>query len=99
MLVKSISLIKNSAKLAQIAGSTRQVWHRLMTWLMDSQEIRIRSITTPLGQSLWDIYDPTTQQSIQRLSEEDVRIWLEERYDAQPEPDFRFQMWAVDARL
>jgi hypothetical protein len=51
----------------------------LVRALTDSQQIRIWTKPTSAG-SVWFAYDPATRQTVQRLSEADLRVWLEKRY-------------------
>ncbi len=65
------------------AYSLNQGLKRLGQWLLasliDSQQVRIWTKNTRAG-VLWCAYDPTTQRSVERCSEADLRAWLEERY-------------------
>ena len=51
----------------------------LVNFLTDTQQLRIWTKSTRTD-TLWFAYDPTTDQTISRTSEEGLRIWLEQRY-------------------
>ncbi|MDJ0703875.1 MAG: hypothetical protein QNJ46_11400 [Leptolyngbyaceae cyanobacterium MO_188.B28] len=40
----------------------------------------IREVRTLDGQTQFNAYDPLTNQRIRRASEEEIRVWLEQRY-------------------
>jgi hypothetical protein len=57
----------------------KQLGNWLLHSLTNSQQIRLWTKPTPAG-NVWFAYDPTTGQTVQRLSEADMRSWLEKRY-------------------
>ncbi|MEM8602625.1 MAG: hypothetical protein AAGF24_02155 [Cyanobacteria bacterium P01_H01_bin.121] len=48
--------------------------------LQHPSELRVWSTVDPFGRKLWNAYDPVTRQSITRLSENKMRVWIESRY-------------------
>ena len=54
---------------------------RLMSYFSGSSEPQIRQRTYG-DQLVWHVYDPVTQQETQFSSEQEVRIWLDQRYSA-----------------
>jgi len=58
-----------------------QVFQRVLGWFAPSHEPHIWSTTANDGQTCWHIYDPMYQQRLTMVSEEEVRIWLDERYN------------------
>ncbi|MBE9076259.1 hypothetical protein IQ241_02930 [Romeria aff. gracilis LEGE 07310] len=46
------------------------------------QDPRIQARSSQDGQTLFDAYDPVTQQRIRGVSEAGLRAWLEQRYYA-----------------
>ena len=64
-------------------ASEHGLFKRLGSWLLafftDAQQIRIWTKETPSG-LIWYAYDPATQRRISRVSEGDLRVWLEARH-------------------
>jgi hypothetical protein len=60
------------------------IWNRIgqtvRHWLNTSPEPRVR-MKYSAGQAHWRVYDPTTQRSERFETEQEVRIWLEQRYN------------------
>lgn len=46
----------------------------------DSSQLRVWHICDREGKIWWSAYDPNTRQFINRVSEEQIRIWIERRY-------------------
>ncbi|MBD1911171.1 MULTISPECIES: hypothetical protein [unclassified Leptolyngbya] len=55
--------------------------YRLMSYFSGSSEPQIRQRTYG-DQLVWHVYDPMTQQQMQFSSEQEVRMWLDQRYSA-----------------
>lgn len=51
----------------------------LIAFFTNNQQMRIWTKDTRTG-TLWFAYDPTTEQTVSRTSEEGLRIWLEQRH-------------------
>lgn len=59
---------------------TLQQWgERLSAGLVRGLEPQITQTATPAG-SIWKVYDPSDEQTRWFDSEQEVRIWLEQRY-------------------
>lgn len=48
--------------------------------LTASSQLRVWHICDPEGKIWWSAYDPITKQFINRVSEEQICIWIERRY-------------------
>jgi hypothetical protein len=57
-----------------------QIGQTFRHWLNTSPEPRVR-MKYHAGQTYWQVYDPTTQRSEQLATEQEVRVWLEQRYN------------------
>ncbi|MBD0335378.1 MAG: hypothetical protein ICV62_07815 [Cyanobacteria bacterium Co-bin13] len=57
---------------------------RLLETVLDKlaprEQPQIRRYTTRQGEPAWTVYDPVDGSTHRFSSEEDVRIWLEQRY-------------------
>ena len=64
-------------------ASEHGLLNRLGSWLLafftDAQQVRIWTKETKAG-LVWYAYDPATQRRVSHVSEADLRVWLEERY-------------------
>lgn len=59
----------------------KSLGYRWMSYFSGSTEPQIRQRT--YGDRLvWHVYDPATQQQMQFNSEQEVRVWLDQRYSA-----------------
>ena len=56
------------------------LWQSVVTFLETSSEPQVWTKGKDY-QTQWHVFDPATGQSAQFSSEEDVRVWLEERYN------------------
>jgi hypothetical protein len=70
----------NKRKTRKLSSFFHQFWQHLVTSIVQGQEPRIWQHTDRTGQVWWHGYDPNTGRSICVDSEEEMRIWLEERY-------------------
>jgi hypothetical protein len=55
-------------------------WQSLRNLLSVSDEPRLWQTTDSQGDILWNAYDPKTNHYVEGLTEQNMRIWLEERY-------------------
>jgi hypothetical protein len=53
---------------------------QLLNILSPYEQPRIRCYTTRMGEPAWTVYDPVDRSTHHFNAEEDVRIWLEQRY-------------------
>lgn len=58
----------------------KKLWDYLLEYLTDSSQLRVWYTCDPEGKIWWSAYNPTTKQSINKVSEEQIRIWIERRY-------------------
>ncbi|HEY9700568.1 MAG TPA: hypothetical protein V6D10_25155 [Trichocoleus sp.] len=78
----------NSAQLIQRRTSTCAKWFAplqqwgvsLLRMLAAPSEVRIQKINRD-GSTYWRVYDPASGRSASLASEQEVRIWLEQRYN------------------
>lgn len=63
-----------------IASAAKALWQALMSSLVIGSELQVRKATDSLGQTWWRVYDPITNASADLVSEDDVRVWIEESY-------------------
>lgn len=55
-------------------------WSRIMAFLSVSSDPYIWTAVDASGQVVWNAYDPQAGRRVERLSEREMTIWLEERY-------------------
>lgn len=72
---------QKQAKYFNVFSLLNRFLQHLATDLVQGQEPRIRQTTDRVGKTWWHGCDPVTGRSVCRESEEEMRIWLEERYD------------------
>jgi len=73
-----------STIVTKAASGLRNIWQALLTYCSTSNDLRVWTTTNIAGQSIWKAYDPTTQTQVEFVSEQELRVWLEERYYHQP---------------
>jgi len=69
----------------KVVTSLRNIWQALLTYSLTNPELRVWTTTDATGQLVWKVHDPVTQARMEFASEQDLRIWLEERYYQTPE--------------
>ncbi|MEM0979721.1 MAG: hypothetical protein AAGH78_05535 [Cyanobacteria bacterium P01_H01_bin.58] len=67
----------NSTRLWQ---ALRRLGGQLVHVLAFGEEPRIRTRQDQNGQTVFDAYDPVTHRHIRNVSEDTLRLWLEQRY-------------------
>lgn len=79
---KSSSFFKiKQVQLSSFASSiSKGLWKGLETLFLKGSEPKIHQMRNAKGKLIFKVYDPSTQQSNRFESEEEVRIWLEQRY-------------------
>ena len=65
----------------QLSRGIRHLSGRLISALTTAHEPKVHKIRTRDGQTRFDAYDPVTNEHIRAVSEENVRIWLEQRHN------------------
>lgn len=68
-----------SSGASEQAGLLKQVGNWLLAFFTDAQQVRIWTKATKAG-TIWYAYDPATQRHVSRVSEADLRVWLEKRH-------------------
>jgi hypothetical protein len=56
------------------------LWQFLARRLTDSPQLRVWHTYDDQGNIWWSAYNPKTGQSIHQISEEQIRVWIEQRY-------------------
>lgn len=56
------------------------IWQQFAKTLIQSEQPMIRLSKNKAGEIRWSVYDPITGWDVILYSEEEVRIWLEQRY-------------------
>ncbi len=62
-------------------GAIAQRW---LTQMTGSTDPRITQTYDSDGHPLWNVYDPVTHTTTALASEQEVRIWLDQRYNQMP---------------
>ncbi|MGF1481334.1 MAG: hypothetical protein ACFB4I_17935 [Cyanophyceae cyanobacterium] len=61
------------------------IWQGLIAALVKPPELQVWCTTDRHGRLWWNAYDPHTGRSLTRVSEEQMRVWLEQRHlDSSP---------------
>ncbi|MEM9267183.1 MAG: hypothetical protein AAGA46_16830 [Cyanobacteria bacterium P01_F01_bin.13] len=60
--------------------SSKSFWDSVLKLAIGSSEPVVEQRQDSKGQTVYTIYDPTTQQQVNGLSEAEARTWLEQRY-------------------
>jgi hypothetical protein len=58
----------------------KKIGRSLIQFLSSSAELQVWQELDEQGDTSWSAYDPTTQQSVHHLSEQQMRIWIEQRH-------------------
>jgi hypothetical protein len=66
--------------LATLTLRVKRFWTEILTELGQTQEPHVWQTTGRQGQIHWCVYDPNTGDTLEQLTEQEVRIWLEKRY-------------------
>ncbi|MDV2991144.1 MAG: hypothetical protein N4J56_000798 [Chroococcidiopsis sp. SAG 2025] len=53
---------------------------QLFTWLFQGNELQVKQRRDRQGNTWWQAFDPTTNQSVSFGSEAEMRSWIEQRY-------------------
>lgn len=66
-------------KESKFFSTLKKIWLLLFTALTDSNELQVWQ-TSDSGKTCWNAYDPATGRSLSLASENELRVWIEERY-------------------
>lgn len=64
----------------RIMSGLRHAVGRVLSWLDGSDEPHVWSTVNPAGQVRWNANDPYSGRQIRDVSENALRVWLEERH-------------------
>ncbi|ARV57744.1 hypothetical protein BZZ01_03015 [Nostocales cyanobacterium HT-58-2] len=84
LLYKELELIdveESEIKASQVTLKSKigRLWELLLGKHKRASELRIWHTGDAAGNILWSAYDSITRQSVQGLSEAEMRIWIEQR--------------------
>ncbi|MCU0533438.1 MAG: hypothetical protein MUD14_06040 [Hydrococcus sp. Prado102] len=57
-----------------------QLWELMFESSIGLRELQVSSERDRWGNTLWSAYDPLTGRSISQITEEQMRIWIEQQY-------------------
>lgn len=63
-----------------ILNKLGHVWQSVLAIAAGNQEPRVKQHSDRHGNPFWNVYDPVSGQLARFNSEEEVRLWLEQRY-------------------
>ena len=66
----------------KVAQGLKTMMEQLLRVFAPDNTPKVRTVQTRKGEIWFDVYDPVTQQRLNNRSEEGLRIWLEQRYNA-----------------
>lgn len=74
---------------------------KLIYWLVVKPELTVKQKVDCGSNAIWYVYDSTTERSASLASEEEVRIWIEERfyYPNRPSQDALMNFDCYQVRL
>ncbi|NJL90365.1 MAG: hypothetical protein HC916_11675 [Coleofasciculaceae cyanobacterium SM2_1_6] len=76
-----VSISKKLANLAQVCvKSCKDAGASLIHFMTRPNEIRVWQVVDRHGETCWKAYDPYTNTTSYLGSENDLRVWLEQRY-------------------
>lgn len=76
-----ISLTQKLTNISQALATTfKDAGVSLVQYLTRPNEVRIWQVSDRQGESYWKAYDPYTNTTNYLNSENDLRVWLEQRY-------------------
>jgi hypothetical protein len=58
----------------------KKIGRSLIQFLSSSKELQVWQELDEQGDPSWSAYDPITKQSIHHISEQQIRIWIEQRH-------------------
>lgn len=64
----------------RLSAKLNDIWQHALSYFYTSSEPRIWQTEDSFGRPAWSAYDPMTGRSIEQVSVQDLRIWLEERH-------------------
>lgn len=58
----------------------KKLWRSLVTALVQRSEMHIWQTADRSGHTWWNVYDPTTGETVRLDSDAEVRAWIEQSY-------------------
>jgi hypothetical protein len=81
---QNLELIPNQApqkgSQRSLGDRLKDIWQRAIAYLETSSEPRVWQTRDVSGQTVWSAYDPIRKRSIEQVSVQEMRAWLEERH-------------------
>lgn len=71
-----IAARSNSVSCRSFQKDLKQLWQGFIAFLAGNSEPKIQRVS----EDNWRVYDPKTNRSLNFTSEQEVRVWLDERY-------------------
>lgn len=68
-----------SAEPLSLAAKLNHLWQRIMAYLGSSNEPHVWQTVDMTGRVYWNAIDPLTGRSIEKVSADTIRVWLEAR--------------------
>ncbi|MBD2055726.1 hypothetical protein H6F88_06795 [Oculatella sp. FACHB-28] len=78
--VELVSRQSPNGKLPKFGAKLNSLWQTMLAHLKVSSEPQVWQTRNTAGEIVWNAYNPTTGQSLDQVSEQEVRAWLEERH-------------------
>lgn len=66
--------------LTTVTGVAKRFWTGMLMAVGRIHEPQIWKTQDRSGQPSWSAYDPSTRKTVENLTEDEMRIWLEKRY-------------------
>ena len=70
--------IKTRFSFSTLWSRLENIWKFLLRYLTESPQLRVWYTCDQEGKIWWSAYDPKTKSSIYQISEEQMRIWIEQ---------------------
>lgn len=70
----------DSSEQPKLIGQLKAIAQKLIHWLVTKPELTVKQKVDCFGNVIWFVYDPMSKRSAHLTSEEEVRIWIEERF-------------------
>ena len=79
---QSVELVSSQPprKTQRLGEKLNSLWQALLAHFKASSEPHVWQSRNALGEVVWNAHNPMTGQSIDQVSEQEVRAWLEERH-------------------
>ncbi|MBD1997644.1 hypothetical protein H6G00_13570 [Leptolyngbya sp. FACHB-541] len=78
--VELVSHQSPNGKRPKFGAKLSSLWRTMLAHLKVSSEPQVWQTRNTAGEIVWNAYNPATGQSLDQVSEQEVRAWLEERH-------------------